>query len=130
MLVFKAGVGIAGVALRKWTDAKEVTLCDFRDEVVRNMVNNCHNNEVRDINSFKINFEELNKSTKQYDCIVCPDLLGIGFQPQLIVGLFQRLLKKGGEAVLIMPEKKGEAKRMLEFVNKKEFKITNLILTA
>ena len=130
VLVFKAGVGLAGIALRKWTDAKEVTLCDFRDEVVRNMVKNCHNNEVRDINSFKINFEELHKSTKQYDCIVCPDLLGIGFQPQLIVGLFRQLLKKGGKAVLIMPEKKGEIKKLLEFVNKKEFKITNLILTA
>lgn len=85
---------------------------------------------MKNINSFKINFEELNKSSKQYDCIVCPDLLGIGFQPNLIVGLFQRLLRKGGEAVLIMPEKKGEAKRMLEAVNRKEFKITNLILTA
>lgn len=44
MLVFKAGIGLAGIALRKWTDAKEVTLCDFRDEVIRNMVKNCHNN--------------------------------------------------------------------------------------
>jgi len=31
VLVFKAGVGIAGIALRKWTDAASVTLCDSRD---------------------------------------------------------------------------------------------------
>jgi predicted nicotinamide N-methyase len=103
VLIFKSGVGIAGIALRKWTDAKDVTMCDFRDEVLTNMVKNCHINEVRSFQHFKINFEELKKSTVQYDHIVCPDLLCLGFQPALIVSIFQKLLRKGGEAVIIMP---------------------------
>ncbi len=31
VLVFKGGVGVAAIALRKWTDAKDVAICDFRD---------------------------------------------------------------------------------------------------
>jgi 16S rRNA G1207 methylase RsmC len=56
-LVFKAGVGIAAVALGKWTDAKSITLCDFRDEVVRNGVKNCAINGVNGVASFKLNSE-------------------------------------------------------------------------
>ena len=30
VLVFKAGAGLAGVAVSKWTDCKSVAMCDFR----------------------------------------------------------------------------------------------------
>ncbi len=55
VLVFKGGVGIAAIALRNWTDAKEVSICDFRDEVLGNMKKNCNNNGANGINVFKIN---------------------------------------------------------------------------
>lgn len=130
VLVFKAGVGIAAVALGKWTDAKSITLCDVRDEVVRNGVKNCINNGVTNVISFKLDLQQLQIPTTQYDSIICPDLLSIGLPPQQIAAIFRLLLKEGGEAVLIMPERKEQAKKMLEIVDRKEFKITNLILTA
>ena len=53
-------------------------------------------NGAKNVNYFKINFDELSKSTQQYDKIVCPDLLGLDFHPQLIINIFRRLLKIGG----------------------------------
>jgi 2-polyprenyl-3-methyl-5-hydroxy-6-metoxy-1,4-benzoquinol methylase len=89
-------VGIAAVALRKWTDAKDVAICDFRDEVLGNMKKNCQTNDANGVNVFKINIEEMMKSAIQYDCVICPDLLTLGFHPQLIAALFSRLVRKGG----------------------------------
>lgn len=94
------------------------------------MKKNCERNGAKNVNYFKINFDELSKSTQQYDKIVCPDLLGLDFHPQLIINIFRRLLKIGGQGVLIMPENKEIAKQLLSIVDKKQFKITNLILTA
>ncbi len=50
----KAGVGLAGVALGKWTNAESITLCDVREEVVRNGVKNCLNNGVSNVISFRL----------------------------------------------------------------------------
>jgi predicted nicotinamide N-methyase len=54
VLVVKSGVGLAGVALGKWTEAKSITLCDVREEVVRNGVKNCVNNGVGNVISFRL----------------------------------------------------------------------------
>ena len=54
VLVLKAGVGIAAIALGKWTDAKSIAICDVRDEVLRNGVKNCTINGVSGIASFKL----------------------------------------------------------------------------
>jgi hypothetical protein len=55
----KAGVGIAGLALSKWTDCRSVSMCDSRIEVVSNMKKNCERNRVTSINSFLIEFDQL-----------------------------------------------------------------------
>jgi predicted nicotinamide N-methyase len=57
VLIFRAGVGIAGITLRKWTDAKEVAMCDFRDEVIKNQSSNCAKNGAKNIHFFKINYD-------------------------------------------------------------------------
>lgn len=54
VMVFRAGVGIAGIALKQWTDCKNVVMCDTRDEVVRNMANNCEKNGLRNVSCIKI----------------------------------------------------------------------------
>jgi precorrin-6B methylase 2 len=130
VLVVKAGVGLAGVALGKWTDAKTITLCDVREEVVRNGVKNCANNGVGNVISFRLAPEEVQKLAMKYDSLVCPDLMAVGFSPQQINELLAVLLKEEGEAVVIMPEKKEQAKRLLEGIDKRLFRIANLILTA
>lgn len=130
MLVFKSGVGIAALAIGKWTDAKSIAICDHRQEVLRNAVKNCNNNGVSNITSFIFNLQDIQSATIKYDHIICPDLIALGLAPQLITTIFNSLLKEGGEAVIIMQEKKEQARKLLEGVNKKEFKITNLILTA
>jgi hypothetical protein len=35
-----------------------------------------------------------------------------------------------GEAIMILPDKKEQAKQFLGFVDREEFKITNIMLTA
>ena len=60
-MVFKAGVGIVGVALSKWSGCKSVTMCDFREEVVKNMQKNCQINEVTSVNTKLVNLAEFDK---------------------------------------------------------------------
>lgn len=52
--MLKAGVGIAAIALGKWTDVRSIALCDVREEVLRNGVKNCINNGVTGVTSFKL----------------------------------------------------------------------------
>lgn len=130
VVVLKAGVGVAGIALKKWTDCKEVVMCDTRDEVVNNMSKNCEKNGVRGLNCCKIDFKDLGKTAAEFDCLLCADILNNGLPPQLILEIFRKLLKDGGEAIIVMPERKELARRFLEQVDRKEFKIVNLILTA
>ncbi len=61
----------------------------------------------------------------RYDRVVCPDLMAEGFSPQQINELLWMLLKEEGDAVVIMPEKKEQAKRLLEGVDKRVFSIAN-----
>jgi len=95
-LVFKAGVGIVGVALRKWTDAKGVSMCDFRDEVIKNISSNCNKNGAKSISIFKINYDEMLKSPIKYDTILFPDLLSQGFPPQMILDIIRKTLNQNG----------------------------------
>jgi hypothetical protein len=57
-------------------------------------------------------------------------LFGTKWQHQAIINLWRKLLKTSGEAVMVIPDGKEEAKRFIEAVDRKEFKITNMILTA
>ena len=130
MLVFKAGVGIAAITMRKWTDAKAVTMCDFREEVIKNELSNCSKNNVKGISSFKINYDEMLKSAIKYDTILFPDLLSQGFPPLLIIDIIRKLLNVRGEVIMIIQENKESAKVFISAVDRGEFKIANYILTA
>jgi hypothetical protein len=48
----------------------------------------------------------------------------------VILNIWRKLLKVGGEAIMIVPDKKDESKKLLELVDRQEFKINNLVLTA
>ena len=58
------------------------------------------------------------------------DLFDAGFTALNIINIWRKLLKIGGEGILIIPDKKEEVKRLLDLIDKSEFKINNLILTA
>ena len=47
--MFKAGVGLAGISLSKWTASKDITMIDFKPEVVKNMKKNCDINQVKNV---------------------------------------------------------------------------------
>ena len=118
ILVFKAGVGIAGIALHKWTDCKSVAMCDFRTEVVNNIINNCEKNGVKGVEVFRVDMRELHKHPVTYDLVLFSDLTSQGFHPQTVVNIVRKLVRVGGEATMIMPERKKEAKAFLETVPK------------
>ena len=56
--MFKAGVGLAGIALRKWTAAKDITMIDFKSEVVKNMNKNCEVNQATKVNTVLVDLNE------------------------------------------------------------------------
>lgn len=79
VMVFRAGVGIAGVTLSKWGGCKTVTMCDIRKEVVENMKRNCLRNATTDVTNILINISEINKFGDTYDRVLATDLFGEGF---------------------------------------------------
>lgn len=92
---------------------------------MRNGVKNCTNNGVGNVISFKLTPEEVQRLAVKYDRVVCPDLMAVGFSPQQINGLLVALLKEEGEAVVIMPEKKEQARKLLEGIDKEVFRVAN-----
>lgn len=130
VMVFKAGVGIAGVTLSKWAGCKKITMCDTRKEVVENIRRNCDRNAITDVTNLLINLNELNSFKDTYDLVLTTDLFGEGFANQSIIYIWRKLLKVGGEAIMIVPDKKEESKKLLELIDREEFTINNLVLTA
>lgn len=131
VLELNAGTGIGGIAIKKWTNAKAVSMCDYRDELLYNMRKNCERNEVKDIVIFKYNWEEIDQFIHKYDLIVCADILKAGWSYQLIYKVFKQYLHKGGRAVIIMPERKEELRAFMEIVAKEigEFEVSSEVLT-
>ena len=118
VLVFKAGVGIAGVALSKWGGCKSITMCDIIAEVVKNMQNNCLSNGVKNVKTMLVNMDEFEKIQTEYDVVCSTDLFRMGFLPLNILNIWRKLLKVGGEAFLIMPDQKDKAKKLMELVDR------------
>lgn len=68
--------------------------------------------------------------TVDYDIVVNTDLLNQRFHPQTVLNIMRKLLRPQGQGIMVMPENKQQAKQMLELVDKAEFKIDNMLLTA
>jgi predicted nicotinamide N-methyase len=81
VMVFRAGVGISGIALKQWADCKNVVMCDTRDEVVQNMTNNCEKNGIRSISCIKIEAKEIFKFASKFDTLLLPDILNLRYTP-------------------------------------------------
>lgn len=92
-MIFRAGVGIAGIALKQWADCKNVVMCDTRDEVVKNMANNCDKNGVRSISCIKIEGKDFFKFTSKFDTVLFPDVLNLGYAPQMVIDIMKKSLK-------------------------------------
>lgn len=118
VMVFKAGVGIAGLSLSKWGGCKSVSMCETRKEVVENIRRNCDRNNVTDVTNLFINLNELNAFEQTYDLVLATDLFGEGFFPENIIYIWRKLLKVGGEAIMIVPDKKEESKKLLDLINR------------
>ena len=54
-MVFKGGAGVAGISMSKWSSCRSVTMCDLKDEVVKNMKKNCMVNKEERISIVLLN---------------------------------------------------------------------------
>ena len=105
-------------------------MCDFRQEIVRNMRKNCEINQVINVESVLVDLNDFDNYEKAYDMVLSTNLFGEGFSGFNILNLWRRLLKVGGEAILIVPDRKDEVKKFMDIIDRTQFKINNLILTA
>jgi hypothetical protein len=48
----------------------------------------------------------------------------------MVMEMMRRYVKTEGEGIIVMPERKELAKKLLDMVDRREFKINNLLLTA
>ncbi len=95
-LVIKAGVGIVGITLSKWTGCKKVDMCDMNRQVVGNMNNNCLRNGLNGIKCFEANIDDFTKYTQNYEFAFVTDILNQGMKPHIILNLWRKVLKIGG----------------------------------
>ena len=52
-----SGTGIAGIAVKKWTSAKHITLTDLSDEAVSNIRNNWKKNDLEKPIAFRMHWK-------------------------------------------------------------------------
>ena len=50
-----------------------------------------------------MNLMELHNYPVTYDIMLCTDLMNQGFHPQTVINLSRKLVKVGGEAIMVMP---------------------------
>ncbi len=58
VLELGSGVGIGGIAVKKWTKCKSITMTDYHPSVVENVVRNCHKNNERDIEAIVFDWRD------------------------------------------------------------------------
>lgn len=47
VLELGSGVGIGGIALRKWTQANHIVMSDYHEAIISNMCKNCLKNDIK-----------------------------------------------------------------------------------
>jgi len=59
VLCYKAGVGINGIVIKKWTNCKNIYMSEVTDDLVDNIRNNCEINGCKELLVFKLEFTVL-----------------------------------------------------------------------
>ena len=78
-------------------------MCDASKQVVGNMNNNCLKNGFKGIKCFEANVDDYTKYTEKYDFAFVTDILNQGVKAHVILNIWRKVLKVGGEAIMVMP---------------------------
>lgn len=72
-----AGVGIAGMAVKKWTECIDIEVTDYSPQVIENIKRNMeHNNAICPV--FPLDWKKHGVHTTQYDIIMGSDIVYFG----------------------------------------------------
>ena len=139
VLELGTGVGIGGIAVLKYTKAKEVTLSDYRDDILRNVEKNIIKNAVKhkhvknnyyEIKSdnctlcgqnrgsiLNLNWLNFDKFDLKYDIIVGSDLIYKGAPLKELANLIICALNLNGQAYILVPSKRGAIEDFIKFID-------------
>lgn len=139
VLELGTGVGIAGITVLKYTKAKEVTLSDYRDDILRNVEKNIVKNAIKHkhvknafyeiknenctvcgdkrSNILNLNWLDYANFDYKYDIIVGSDLVYKGAPVKELAGLIASALTLNGQAYILVPNKRGSVEEFLKEIH-------------
>jgi predicted nicotinamide N-methyase len=109
VLELGAGVGIAGIAIQKWTQCKSITMTDYHEGVVSNIGKNMKKNQISEPAPIVFDWCKPEQLTTQFDVIIGSDIVYFGCPVKELYSVFERLLKSGGRGLIIIPDRKNYA---------------------
>jgi len=139
VLELGTGVGIGGITVLKYTKAKEVTLSDYRDDILRNVEKNIIKNSMKHkhnkISPYEIkgenctlcganrgsilnlNWVNYDKFDLKYDIIIGSDLIYKGAPLKELANLIISALELNGQAYILVPNKRGAIEDFLKEID-------------
>ena len=127
VLEVASGVGLAGIAVRKWSSATSITLSDLSNEVVSNIRNNCSKNSSDKIVAVRMNWDEYASFNKKYDIVLASDPFFHHCTPINFYHLLLSFLELGGRCILSAPLSK-ELDEFLALLDKENFEYARVKL--
>lgn len=142
VLELGTGVGIGGITVLKYTKAKEITLSDYRDDILINVEKGIIKNALKHKhmkNSFyeikaencticgenrgtilNLNWLDYAKFELKYDIIIGSDLIYKGAPLKELANLLSDSLILNGQAYILVPSKRGALEEFLKEIEKVE----------
>jgi len=106
VLELGTGVGVAGIAVLKYSECKELTVSDYKSEILKNVEGNIKKNKLaREKNSKAVllDWREYEKFNEKYDVIIGSDVIYIGSPIKELASLIDKALNVGGSAYILIP---------------------------
>ena len=108
VLELGAGVGIAGIAAKKWTQSTEVDITDYHPKVLENIRFNLKKNEV-ECPVFNLDWTSHPPQPQKYDIVIASDVVYFGSPVEDLYQLLKERVFKGGKAMIVIPVRKNYA---------------------
>jgi predicted nicotinamide N-methyase len=108
VLELGAGVGIAGMTAKKWTECREIEMTDYEPQVIENIKRNMEKNSAI-CPVFTLDWKNHGVHTTQYDIIMGSDIVYFGCPVEDLYQVFKENLAHKGIGLIVIPVRKNYA---------------------
>lgn len=108
VLELGAGVGIAGMAAKKWTECSSIEMTDYEPQVLESIKRNMDKNQAI-CPVFSLDWKKHSAYSTQYDIIMGSDIVYFGCPVEDLYQIFKNNLGYKGLGLIVIPVRKNYA---------------------